>query len=148
MITTDESVLNATTRLHQPGQVADFSISLPPSVDVCPFHVTIIAGNSAGMYLLIEEVEVGELQFDLFYQLNAINRLFSPVCLGVSTAAPAIINATTTTTTIVSTGGDPTTAVDDHQQGDSTTLIGTPLHNCTMDPHIFETLYSRRHFQP
>ena len=64
-MTTEKSVLNE-TRHHQPGQpVADFTISLAPSVDVCSLHVMISAGNSAGMYLLIEEVEVGELQVDI-----------------------------------------------------------------------------------
>ena len=52
------------TRRHQPGQaVADFTITLPPSVDVCSLHVTISAGNSAGMSAPSEAVEVGELQF-------------------------------------------------------------------------------------
>ena len=52
------------TRQHQPGQpVADFTISLPPSVDVCSLHVRISAGNSAGMSAPSEAVEVGELQF-------------------------------------------------------------------------------------
>ena len=66
-MTTEESVLNETARQHQPGQaVADFTISLPQNVDVCTLHVRIRAANSPGMYLLIEEDEVGELQVDLF----------------------------------------------------------------------------------
>ena len=45
---------------HDPGQpVADFNISLPPSVDVCSLHVRISAGNSAGMSAPSEAVEVG-----------------------------------------------------------------------------------------
>ena len=51
------------TRQHQPGQaVADFTLSLPPSVDVCTLHVRISAGNSAGMSAPSEVIEVGELQ--------------------------------------------------------------------------------------
>ena len=50
------------TRRHQPGQaVANFTISLPQSVDVCSLHVRISAGNSAGMSAPSEAVEVGEL---------------------------------------------------------------------------------------
>ena len=50
------------TRQHQPGQsVANFTISLPQSVDVCLLHVRISAG--AGMSSPSEVVEVGELQF-------------------------------------------------------------------------------------
>ena len=49
------------TRHHQPGQeVANFTISLPPSVDVCTLHVRISAGNSAGMSSPSETVEVGK----------------------------------------------------------------------------------------
>ena len=47
---------------HDPGQeVADFTISLPQSVDVCSLHVRISAGNSAGMSAPSEAVEVGKL---------------------------------------------------------------------------------------
>ena len=56
------SVLNE-TRQHQPGQaVADFTFSLPPSVDVCSLHVRISAGNSAGLSAPSEAVGVGKLQ--------------------------------------------------------------------------------------
>ena len=49
------------TRQHQPGQaLADFTISLPRSVNVCSLHVMISAGNSAGMSALSEAVEVGK----------------------------------------------------------------------------------------
>ena len=55
------SVLNK-TRQHPPGQpVADFTISLPQSVDVCSLHVRISAGNSAKMSAPSEAVEVGKL---------------------------------------------------------------------------------------
>ena len=54
------SVLNE-TRQHQQGEVADFTISLPQSVDVCSLHVKISAGNSAGMSSPSETVEVGKL---------------------------------------------------------------------------------------
>ena len=47
---------------HEPGQaVANFTISLLQSVDVCSFHVRISAGNSAGMSAPSEAVEVGML---------------------------------------------------------------------------------------
>ena len=60
LINSDGSVLNE-TRQHQPGEVADFTISLPQSVDVCTLHVRISAGNSAGMSAPSEAVEVGKL---------------------------------------------------------------------------------------
>ena len=47
---------------HDPGQaVADFTISLPQTVDVCTLHVRISAGNSAGLSSPSEAVEVGKL---------------------------------------------------------------------------------------
>ena len=50
------------TRQHEPGEaVADFTISLPQTVDVCSLHVRIKAGNSAGMSAPSEAVEVGKL---------------------------------------------------------------------------------------
>ena len=56
-------VLNE-TRQHDPGQpVADFTISLPQSVDVCSLHVRISAGNSAGMSPSSEAVDVGKLYY-------------------------------------------------------------------------------------
>ena len=59
------SVFNE-TRQHEPGQaVADFTISLPRTVDVCTLHVRISAGNSGGMSSPSEAVEVGKLQFEL-----------------------------------------------------------------------------------
>ena len=60
-MTSTENVLNE-TRQHEPGEVADFTISLPQSVDVCTLHVRISAGNSAGMSAANEAVEVGKLQ--------------------------------------------------------------------------------------
>ena len=57
------SVLNE-TRQHEPGQaVANFTISLPPSVDVCSLHVSIGAGNSAGVSAPSEAVEVGKCSY-------------------------------------------------------------------------------------
>ena len=53
------NVLNETRR-HQPGEGADFTISLPQSVDVCSLRVRIRAGNSAGMSAPSETVEVGK----------------------------------------------------------------------------------------
>ena len=56
------NVLNETR--HQPGQaLADFTISLPQSVDVCTLHVRISAGNAVGMSAPSEAVEVGRFQF-------------------------------------------------------------------------------------
>ena len=60
LINSDGSVLNE-TRQHQPGEVADFTVSLPQSVDVCSLHVKIRAGNSAGISAPSEAVEVGTL---------------------------------------------------------------------------------------
>jgi len=58
-VSSDEIVFNE-TRQHQ--EVADFTISLPPGVDVCTLHVRISAGNSAGMSAPSEAVEVGKSQ--------------------------------------------------------------------------------------
>ena len=45
---------------HEPGQaVANFTISLSQSVDVCSLYVRISAGNSAGTSAPSEAVEVG-----------------------------------------------------------------------------------------
>ena len=63
LVTSDGSVLNE-TRQHEPGQaIADFTISLPQSVDVCSLHVRIRAGNSAGMSAPSEAVEVGKCSY-------------------------------------------------------------------------------------
>ena len=62
MLTSAGGVLKESNMSHDPGQaVADFTISLPQSVDVCSLHVRISAGNSAGMSALSEAVEVGKL---------------------------------------------------------------------------------------
>ena len=61
-VSSDERVFNE-TRQHEPGQaVADFTISLPQSVNLCSLHVRIRAGNSAGMSAPSEAVEVGKSQ--------------------------------------------------------------------------------------
>ena len=63
LVTSNGSVLSE-TRQHQPGQpAANFTISLPQSVDVCSLHVRISAGNSAGMSAPSEAVEVGKLYY-------------------------------------------------------------------------------------
>ena len=50
------------TRQYQPGQAAaNFTITLPQTVDVCSLRVRISAGNSAGMSAPSEAIEVGEL---------------------------------------------------------------------------------------
>ena len=59
-MTSTGSVLNE-TRQHRPGPVANFTISLPQTVDMCTLHVRISAGNSAGMSAPSEAVEVGKL---------------------------------------------------------------------------------------
>ena len=61
-MTSAGGVLNI-TRQHEPGEVADFTIRLPQSVNVCSLHVRIRAGNSGGMSAPSEAVEVGKLQF-------------------------------------------------------------------------------------
>ena len=54
-------VLNE-SRQHEPRQeVANFTISLPQTVDVCSLRVRISAGNSAGISAPSEAVEVGKL---------------------------------------------------------------------------------------
>ena len=56
---------------HEPGQpVADFTISLPQTVDVCTLHVRISAGNSAGMSAPSEAAEVGKKQFSYLLELK------------------------------------------------------------------------------
>ena len=60
LMTSAGNVLNK-TRQHQPGEVANFTISLPKTVDLCSLHVRISAGNSAGMSSPSEAVEVGKL---------------------------------------------------------------------------------------
>ena len=63
LVTSDGSVLNE-TRQHEPGQaVADFTITLPQTVNVCSLHVRISAGNSAGISLPSEAVEVGKCSY-------------------------------------------------------------------------------------
>ena len=69
LMTSAGRVLNE-TRQHPPGQVADFTISLPQSVDVCSLHVRITAGNSAGISAPSEAVGVGKLQFTITPELN------------------------------------------------------------------------------
>ena len=62
MVTSAGGVSKESNTSHDPGQeVADFTISLPQSVDVCSLHVRISAGNSAGMSEPSEAVEVGKL---------------------------------------------------------------------------------------
>ena len=56
---------------HDQGQPdADFTISLPQSVDVCSLHVRISAGNSAGMSEPSEADEVGKSQFSYLLELK------------------------------------------------------------------------------
>ena len=53
---------------HEPGQpVADFTISLSKTIDVCTLHVRISAGNSAGMSAPSEAVVASKLQFEFCY---------------------------------------------------------------------------------
>ena len=74
--TSAESVVKETVVQHQTGQaVADFTISLPQTVDVCSLHVRISAGNSAGISPPSEAVEVGKLQF-IGFTVNCFNCFF------------------------------------------------------------------------
>ena len=62
VLTSTGSVLKESNMTHDPGQaVANFTISLPQSVDVCTLHVRVGAGNSAGISAPSETVEVGKL---------------------------------------------------------------------------------------
>ena len=62
-MTSAQNVWYQTTTQHWPGRpVAEFTISLPQTVDVCSLYVRISAGNSAGMSAPGEAVEVGKLQ--------------------------------------------------------------------------------------
>ena len=76
VLTLAASVLNETTRQHQPGQeVANFTINVPQTVDVCSLHVRISAGNSAGISTPSEAVEVGKLQATVIHY-----RKSKPLC--------------------------------------------------------------------
>ena len=67
-MTSAGNVLSETNITHEPGQaVANLTISLSQSVDVCSLHVRISAGNSAGMSAPSETVEVGKLQWLVSY---------------------------------------------------------------------------------
>ena len=62
LMTFNGGVLREFNMSHDPGQeVANFTISLPQTVDGCSVHVRISAGNSAGMSAPSEAVEVGKL---------------------------------------------------------------------------------------
>ena len=75
-MTSTGNVLN-TTRQHASGEVADFTISLPQNVNVCSLHVRISAGNSAGMSVPSEAVEVGKVQFITIELQKSQNHYFS-----------------------------------------------------------------------
>jgi len=63
LMTSAGSVSKKSNMSHDPRQeVANFTISLPQTVDVCSLHVKIRAGNSAGMSAPSEAVEVGKSQ--------------------------------------------------------------------------------------
>ena len=111
------------TRQHQPGQaVANFSISLPQSVEMCILRVRISAGNSAGMSAPSEAVEVGKLHFNKLQESqNQLFVFYTLVCLGGNTESTTTTDSTTVTIS-------PTTAsTGETQQGDNTTLIGEVL---------------------
>ena len=70
VLTSAGNVVNE-TRQHEPGQqVANFTISLPQSVDECSLRLRVIAGNSAGISSPSEAVEVGESQFSYLLELK------------------------------------------------------------------------------
>ena len=125
LMTPGGSVVKESSMSHDQGQaVADFTISLPPSVEVCTLHVRISAGNSAGMSAPSEAVEVGKLHFTnkLQESQNQLFVFYTLVCLGGNT------ESTTTDSTSVTVS--PTTAsTGERQQGDNTTLIGEVLLN-------------------
>ena len=61
VLTSGGSVLRESNMTHELRQaVADFNISVPQSMDVCSLHVRISVGNSAGMSVPSEAVEVGK----------------------------------------------------------------------------------------
>ena len=61
LVDSAEGIFNESNMTHEPGQaVANFTITLPQSVDVCTLRVRISAGNSAGMSAPSEGVEVGK----------------------------------------------------------------------------------------
>ena len=97
--------------------VANFTISLPPSVDVCTLHVRISAGNSAGMSAPSEAVEVGELQFSKIKckKVETKSGHCTIDCSGDSTDS----TATSTTAVTTSSGSE-----GNRQQGNSNTSIG------------------------
>ena len=58
------NILEELNMSHESGQaVADFTISVPQTVDVCSLHVRISGGNSAGVSAPCTAVVVGESQF-------------------------------------------------------------------------------------
>ena len=70
VLTSTGNVVNE-TRQHEPEEpVADFTISLPQSVDVCTLHVRIRAGNSAGISASSDPVEIGKSQFSYLLELK------------------------------------------------------------------------------
>ena len=69
--------LNITHDQRQP--VADFTISLPQSVDVCTLHVRISAGNSAGMSAPSEPVGHNSIGYSIL-NIKISRRCVEMVC--------------------------------------------------------------------
>ena len=110
---------------HEPGEaVADFTISLPPSVNVCTLHVRISAGNTAGMSAPSEAVEIGKLHFTYNILQESQNQFvfYTLVCSGGNTESTTTTDSTTMTVS-------PTTASTGERQQDNTILIGEVLLN-------------------
>ena len=126
LMTSAGRVLSETNITHEPGQaVANFTISLSQSVNMCSLRVRIRAGNRAGMSALSEAVEVGKKQFSYLLDLNArwlTHVCCTIVCSGGNTDSTA--GSTTTGSTASSTRSG---SEGDSQQGNSTTLLGRVL---------------------
>jgi len=126
-MTSAGNVLSETNMSHEPGQaVANFTISLPQSVNACWLHVRIRAGNSAGMSAPSEAVDVGELQFSeiKFRKVETNYAHCAIVCSGGNTDSTTAASTTTAVTTASSTRSG---SEDNSPQGNSTTLIGKVL---------------------
>ena len=126
LMTPDGSVMKESNMTHEPGQaVADFTISLPQTVDVGTLHVRVSAGNSAGMSAPSEAVEIGKLHFTYNILQESQNQFvfYTLVCSGGNTEFT--ITTTDSTTVTVS----PTTASTGERQQDNTILIGEVLLN-------------------
>ena len=80
LLTTDGHILHETTVTHQPEDtVANFTISLPPSVDECTLHVRISAGNSAEISSPSDIAVTGKLYNLLLFRVIINCRKSEPI---------------------------------------------------------------------